>query len=352
MTSDKRLAANRRNAALGGPKTAAGLEGCKLNALRHGLRSVQTVVPGEDPDEWEAHRQAVVADLRPEGAVEFALAEDVAVKLWRLGRVVRHEADLIANAQDEDEILRAHEKIHRRVVPGGPNRADIPTRADVEAAKRAADKAEGKVAELEAALRTLEGLGEMRDEDPIEDWSVYEPLKKDLRLADYQTDDLFDDEVEPFVARHVRAMLRKRGDVEEVTKSMAAHWRDAKTPELRDKADQARKTYLGLLRRYRAGLERRRRAAGLPGPDDLDRIQRYEAHLERGLHKALDRLRDLQEGRGAVPPRGTGRRPGRGPGGSWGASGGARGSVRQFCPHGSRGGPGGQRGGGGRVAER
>jgi hypothetical protein len=101
---------------------------CKNNAIRHGHRSVQTVVPGEDPGEWEAHRSAVVADLRPEGAVELALAETVTAKLWRLGRVVGFEADVIANGQDPDELALAHEKAHRRVTPGGPNRADIPTR--------------------------------------------------------------------------------------------------------------------------------------------------------------------------------------------------------------------------------
>ena len=32
----------------------------------------------------------------------MALAEQIAVKLWRLGRVVRHEADLVAISQDPD----------------------------------------------------------------------------------------------------------------------------------------------------------------------------------------------------------------------------------------------------------
>ena len=305
MMTEKKLEANRHNALLStGPKTGEGVLACKNNALRHGLRALKTVVPGEDPDEWEIHRGAVVADLRPEGVVEFALAEDVAVKLWRLGRVVRYETDLIANAQDEDEVVHAHESSHGRMTTGSPGRTNVPTWEDVTKAKRAMDKAEEKLAEVEAALRTLEGLTEMQDEDRIEDWSIFEPLKNDLGLEADQTDDLFEDEDAPFVARHVRAMLRMRGAVDEITDSMATHWRDTKIPELRGKADTARKAHQELCRRYEAALDRRRRAHGLPRPDDLDRIQRYEAHLERGLHKALDRLRDLQEGRGAVPPRG------------------------------------------------
>ena len=84
MVSEKQLEANRQNALQStGPRTAEGVEAVKLNALRHGLRSIQTVVSGEDPDSWEAHRNAIVDDLKPFGAIELALAEQVAVKLWR-----------------------------------------------------------------------------------------------------------------------------------------------------------------------------------------------------------------------------------------------------------------------------
>jgi hypothetical protein len=79
MMTDKQLEANRRNALRSsGPKTEEGVQGCKDNALRHGPRAFQTVVPGEDPDEWEVHRAAVVADLAPKGAMETALAEQIA----------------------------------------------------------------------------------------------------------------------------------------------------------------------------------------------------------------------------------------------------------------------------------
>jgi hypothetical protein len=51
MVSEKQLEANHQNALRStGPKTVEGVEAVKLNALRHGLRSVQTVVVGEDPD--------------------------------------------------------------------------------------------------------------------------------------------------------------------------------------------------------------------------------------------------------------------------------------------------------------
>ena len=167
--TEKQLEANRRNSIQStGPRTLEGADASKLNAFRHGLRAVQTVVPGENPEDWEAHRNAIVDDLGPLGAMETALAEQVAVKLWRLGRVVRFEADLIANAQAEDELLQAHEMIHHRgYVPREPKRTDIPTREDVARARHAAEKAAKKLTERAEALGQLQGLAAMEDEDVL-----------------------------------------------------------------------------------------------------------------------------------------------------------------------------------------
>src|SRR3954454_22002421 len=82
----------------GGPRTPEGIDRCKLNACSHGLRSAEPVVPGENPADWEAPRTVIVSDLDAVGALEMALAEQVASQLWRLGRVVRYETDLIAVA--------------------------------------------------------------------------------------------------------------------------------------------------------------------------------------------------------------------------------------------------------------
>jgi hypothetical protein len=71
MTAGKQTQANRANALLStGAKTDEGIRVCKNNALRHGLRALKTVVPGESVQEWEGHRDAVVAYLKPVGAVE------------------------------------------------------------------------------------------------------------------------------------------------------------------------------------------------------------------------------------------------------------------------------------------
>ena len=59
----------------------------------------------------------------------------------------------------------------------------------------------------------------MKEDDHIEDFSIYDPLREDLRLTDKDLEKLFKDDDEPFVARHIRTMLKKRGTVEEITTS-------------------------------------------------------------------------------------------------------------------------------------
>jgi hypothetical protein len=166
--------------------------------------------------------------------------------------------------------------------------------------------AEDALAEQDEALGLLGGLAAMGDGDAFPGWDpLYTKLGKAMNLSDKALDRLFDKEDTdgPFLARHARKVLATGGDPGEIAALVADYWRQGRA-DLESKARELRKAHQALLRRYRAALERRRRANGLPGPDDLDRVQRYEAHLERGLHKALDRLRDLRVGRGAAPPGG------------------------------------------------
>jgi hypothetical protein len=312
MATDLQTETNRRNALQStGPRTMEGIEVARFNAVRHGLRALQTVIPGEDPEGWEAHRAGIVGDLKPVGAVELALAEQVAAKLWRLGRVVRHEADLIDISQSKDEILRGHQlavpKSSFSSFSGTVNRADVPNSRDVKLARDEVRSKADKLKKWEAAYMVLEALEGFKETDRFskEEWPIYDALKEDLPLSQKQIDSLFKTEEEDFAAHHVRSMLKFKGTVEDVTKGMLTHWRDEKIPKLRKKIERAEKAFRQVSRRYEAALDRLRRSRGLPDEAALDKIQRYEAHLERGLHKALERLQTLQEARGAVPRAGS-----------------------------------------------
>ncbi len=93
MTTTAKIEANRRNATHStGPRTAAGKALARYNAVRHGALTAAPLVPGEDVAAWDQHREGVVASVGPVGRLEVALADRVALTLWRLDRVARYEA--------------------------------------------------------------------------------------------------------------------------------------------------------------------------------------------------------------------------------------------------------------------
>src|SRR5438445_12330143 len=92
-SSERRIASNRQNAKNStGPKTAAGKAKSKLNALKHGLRAEQVVLPNEDPKAFEAECAAWAADWQPKSHTRAILVERAAAASWRLRRCVRVEA--------------------------------------------------------------------------------------------------------------------------------------------------------------------------------------------------------------------------------------------------------------------
>lgn len=102
-TTPKKKRANRRNAKKStGPRTPAGKDLVAKNGLVHGLCSLEPVVDGsESIATWKRHRQEIVSRLSPEGAVEGALAEQIALGYWRLARCARVEAEAISALREQ-----------------------------------------------------------------------------------------------------------------------------------------------------------------------------------------------------------------------------------------------------------
>jgi hypothetical protein len=91
-SSDRKITANRANASHStGPKSSAGKAKSRLNALKHGLRAEQVVIPGEDPRAFEAECAAWSADWQPKSHTRAILVERAAATSWRLRRCVRIE---------------------------------------------------------------------------------------------------------------------------------------------------------------------------------------------------------------------------------------------------------------------
>jgi hypothetical protein len=95
LASDRQKLANRANARRStGPKSPTGKRAVRLNGLRHGLLSRDVVLPGEDAEGFEKHRNAVRSELAPSGPLEGFLADRVVNAIWRLRRLERAEVAL------------------------------------------------------------------------------------------------------------------------------------------------------------------------------------------------------------------------------------------------------------------
>ncbi len=105
MTTLAKIEANRRNGLLStGPQSVEGKAIVARNATKHGIFAAVPVLPGECPEAWDAHRAGVVESLAPVGLLEVNLAERAALVLWRLQRLARYEAEMVAAAMEDVEV--------------------------------------------------------------------------------------------------------------------------------------------------------------------------------------------------------------------------------------------------------
>ena len=95
MTSLKQIEANRRNSLKStGPKTEAGKQASRCNAVRHGLTAETVIGALEDAEDYKAFEAAVTADYDAQSAVERELVLRLASLLWRLRRATTIETGL------------------------------------------------------------------------------------------------------------------------------------------------------------------------------------------------------------------------------------------------------------------
>lgn len=96
MATRKQIAANKSNARKStGPKTATGKESAKRNAFKHGVFSRELFLPWESEAAFKELFNGLIDDLKPEGATELLLVEQMAVTIWKRARLNGIEAKVI-----------------------------------------------------------------------------------------------------------------------------------------------------------------------------------------------------------------------------------------------------------------
>src|SRR5215207_6688227 len=113
MTSEMQAQANRRNALKStGPKTPEGKAAVRLNANKHGLRSQEVLLPGEDEEALKELDENLRAELQPLGELENLLVDGIIAAHWRLRRLRRVEAGIFAWELYGELAKRAQQEAH------------------------------------------------------------------------------------------------------------------------------------------------------------------------------------------------------------------------------------------------
>ena len=98
MSSQAQIEANRRNAQKStGPTSPEGKAICSQNALKSGIYAFSHVIRGEDPDEFDALKDAFLEQHKPADPTQLALVDTLIATEWTQRRLRRIEAELWAH---------------------------------------------------------------------------------------------------------------------------------------------------------------------------------------------------------------------------------------------------------------
>jgi hypothetical protein len=112
MTTEKQNEANRINAQKStGPRTDEGKQRSSQNALKHGLLAQRSVIPGEDPAEFDALVTWFENTFNPSNAYEASLVRQMADADWRLQRISHLEKAYLSSAVEDT--LAHFKQFHR-----------------------------------------------------------------------------------------------------------------------------------------------------------------------------------------------------------------------------------------------
>jgi hypothetical protein len=250
----------------------------RFNALRHGVLSRHTVLPWEDGEEYLTLVEALVAEHKPQGPTEEHFVEELAGVIWRKRRLRLGE-----NAAHHRALRRASDPCQHTAEAALINVAgDVEADCIGDAIRATEDHTAEERADLqedsamtEAARQILaspsssayaRALTALR-EDTREWWDrqlSWEPGDYDKDQAPYRAD-----------AENLKRFLEDE----------VAPWYEKRRQELE----------------YRPAI--REQAFGeAVDPDRLERLARYEVHLDRKIERMLAMLFKLQELRRAANP--------------------------------------------------
>ena len=257
------------------PQRGGNYELTRYNALRHGILSQHTVLPWEDGEEYRTLLEALVTEHNPQGPTEEHLVEELAGIIWRKRRLRLGE-----NAAHHRALRRASDPYQHTA-----EAALINVAGDVE------------IDCVGDAIRATKEQTTADTRDLEEDQAMTEEA---LRIL-----------ANPSPSAYSRALTALRDDTRawwQEQLSWAPEDYDGQTPYIADAEslkrfleDEVSPWYAKrrLELEYRP-LIREQAFGEAVDPDRLERLARYEVHLDRKLERTIAMLLKLQELRGVT----------------------------------------------------
>jgi ParB-like chromosome segregation protein Spo0J len=256
---------------------SSGNELTRFNALRHGVLSRYTVLPWESPEEYQTIVAGLVGEHAPHGPTEEHLVEEIAGIMWRKRRLRLAEA--AAHRRRLGDTL----KPYRETVKTALVHLDAPgeTECVIDAIRATAADTKEDLADVAAdeamTRRALELLGSKRN-DAYE--AALESLREDTQgwwanVLEANPDRTKDEQAYSADVQGLRNFIEDE----------VLPWFENRRKELTNRP---------LIREHAFGEAL--------DTDKLERLGRYEVHLDRKLERMLTMLLRLKEIRRSTEP--------------------------------------------------
>jgi hypothetical protein len=304
--SQRRIQANRKNALRSTrPKTARGKRTVARNAIKHGLLAREVVITEGDGKESMEKFDLLVTRLSnhylPVDVIEESLVETIAVCLWRKARVIRAENGDIRKQGDTiavERALRDSDKANLAVMISELELYRFGNPADAKASLRermvASQDRQCTLRGHRSGLAFLCALLEQAKSEIASDGYMSERIREDIFLAfcywaySFATACLCDGPTEVKV---------KDGASQNVVVKLTEEERAKFVAFIDNQLEKLSVFKAYALTREKLEREAEARSFSLPPADANDKLLRYETHLDRQLHRAMDQLERLQRQR-------------------------------------------------------
>ena len=256
------------------PPRLAGYDNVRFNALKHGVLSQHTVLAHEDGAEFGDLLAALVAEHQPAGPTETHLVEELAGAIWRKRRVLQAEGASINRG-----LLAVSKARHDRPTdPDGPARAAVPFEPNMAGSR----------------LNTPVELAEAIRETPQQTLQRAVEAQADLAATNRAADILVRGGARAY-ERSLRALragsadswadMLEDGETDATAQDLAKYVIDDLLPFCRQMVIEVQSHEAIKSQTLGEGLQAHR----------LEKLNRYETHLDRKFERTLAMLLKLKE---------------------------------------------------------